>query len=311
MSVSKTGAFDRASVFKDLLGEALDAHAEVSEQRSVATELIDFNKNQPRKYIDAGALATLTDSVRKHGVLEPILVRPVGERFELIAGERRTRAAIEAGLDVVPAVVLYLDDAQTLEIAVIENLQREDLNPVEETDAILSLLSLRLDMERQEVLGIVKVLYDESRGRTGNNDISEGARMRTLEVFNAVGRFTAASFHTNRVPLLGLPSELIEAVRTGRLHYTKARKLARIDDSKIRKQLLKRAIEENLSLTDLEELIRDLRQRPEPRENLSATLRQVKRSLTPSRIERLSLEHKREVEELLRSLQMLLTDTTE
>ena len=250
----------------------------------------------------------MTDSVRKHGVLEPVLVRPVGERFELIAGERRTRAALEAGLESIPAVILYLDEAQTLEIAVIENLQREDLNPVEETDAILSLLSLRLGKERYEVLDIVKVLYDESRGRLGNNVISEDMRARTQEVFVTVGRFTPASFHTNRVPLLNLPQELVEAVRTGKIHYTKARKLARIGNDKVRKQLLQQTIEKSLSLSELETLIREAKRQPGRDADLGETLRQVKRSLVTARVEKLSVENKREVEKLLERLQTLLSD---
>lgn len=149
---------------------------------------------------------------------------------------------------------------------------------------------------------------DDSRGRSGNNVISEEVRGRTLEVFASVGRFTPASFYTNRVPLLGLPKELIEAVRTGKLHYTKARKLARVTDDRVRVNLLERTLSESLSLTDLEALIREHRRQPEPKLRLSTTVNQVKRSLTPAKLERLSVERKREVEQLLERLHTLLDE---
>ena len=295
---------DRSSVFSTLMGEVKEL-AEVGEQRTLPTEKIAFNAAQPRKYISEDSLAALTESVKQHGVIEPVLVRFVDEGYELIAGERRTRAAIAAGLEAIPAIVLDLDEAQALEIAVIENLQREDLNPVEETDAILNLLSIRLHRTVQDVIVAIRQVYDESRGRSGNNVISNDERRQIEEMFRTVGRFTASSFYTNRIPILTYPPELLEHVRRGELHYTKAKKLARITDEKARRALLKRTLEENLSVADLEQAVRQLLAKP-PATPAAELARDVKRKLSPKQIAKLSVTEQREVGTLLERLQQLL-----
>jgi ParB family chromosome partitioning protein len=105
--------------------------------RMVPIEDIDPNPNQPRQHM--GDLSELIASVREKGVLEPILVRPRGSRFQIIAGERRYRAAIEAGLGEIPCIVRETSDSETMEIALIENLQRKDLSPFEEADGLKTL----------------------------------------------------------------------------------------------------------------------------------------------------------------------------
>jgi ParB/RepB/Spo0J family partition protein len=101
--------------------------------RNISVDKVDPNPNQPRMAMDKAGLEDLTSSVREHGVLQPILVRPEpGGRYELIAGERRWRAAVAAGLEAIPALIEEIDDETALEIAVIENLQREDLSPIDE-----------------------------------------------------------------------------------------------------------------------------------------------------------------------------------
>lgn len=281
--------------------------AEAAEQRQLPLEQIVFNPQQPRKYIGEASLAALTESVKQHGVLEPVLVRPMDAGFELVAGERRTRAALAAELESIPAIILHLDEVQALEISVIENLQREDLNPVEETDAILNLLAIRLGKPVQDVTKAIRQVYDESRGRLGNNVISNEERTQVEEVFRTVGRFTPSSFYTNRVPILSYPEELLEAVRTGQLHYTKAKKLARIPDEEVRKELLARTIGEGLSVTDLDQEVRKLLAKPPPTP-AAALARDVKRQLSPKRIAQLSVTDQKKVGELLSRLQALLND---
>lgn len=305
--MSKRDPFDRGSVFSSLLGEVRELHEGSAEQQNIPLEKIAFNPKQPRKYLDEGSLAALTDSIRQHGVLEPVLVRPVGEGFELIAGERRTRAAKAAGLRTIPAVVLEIDEVQALEIAVIENLQREDLNPVEETDAVLTLLSIRSGKTVAGVAEGVRQLYDESRGRAGNNVISKDERELFERVFASLGRFTASSFYTNRLPLLKMPRDLIEAVRQGRLHYTKARKLAKVSDEDLRGVLLERTLREDLSVAALEAAIREALQRQTHENAMHRTLREVKRQLSPTRVEQLSAEDRRRVSSLLEELRALLS----
>ena len=295
---------DRSTVFSSLMGEVREL-AEAAEQRSLPLDKIVFNPRQPRKYIGEESLAALTESVRQHGVIEPVLVRTVADGFELVAGERRTRAALAANLKTIPTIILELNEVQALEISVIENLQREDLNPVEETDAILNLVSIRLNKTPADVTGAIRSIYDESRGRAGNNVISDEERDQVISIFKTVGRFTASSFYTNRIPILSYPDELLEAVRRGQLHYTKAKKLARITDEGARKALLKRTLEEKLSVTELDKEVRNLMERPSaPAADLA---RDVKRQLSSRKIALLSDGDRREVNDLLVRLKALLT----
>jgi ParB family transcriptional regulator, chromosome partitioning protein len=113
-------------------------------------------QHQPRRYFDPQALKELVSSIKQHGILQPLLVRPVdGGKYELVAGERRYRAATEVGLENVPVVVRELSDDQAFQLALIENLQREDLNPVEETEGILHLLAIRLHCDVEAVKSLL------------------------------------------------------------------------------------------------------------------------------------------------------------
>jgi ParB family transcriptional regulator, chromosome partitioning protein len=135
-------------VFEAILGDLGQDAPASADAGSVAIADIAYNGRQPRQFMDPTALAALTASIRERGVLEPVLVRRIERGYELVAGERRTRAAREAGLTHVPAIVLDLDDREALEISIMENLQREDLNAVEETEAVLQLLELSLEIDR-------------------------------------------------------------------------------------------------------------------------------------------------------------------
>src|SRR5580704_9275824 len=117
-----------------LLGDLNPDNGATREAASVsklATTKIQFNPYQPRKRFDEDELKTLTDSVRVHGILQPLVVRPVGEGFQLIAGERLLRAAQDVGLSEVPVHVVNFDDQRVFEAALVENIQRSDLNPIE------------------------------------------------------------------------------------------------------------------------------------------------------------------------------------
>jgi len=304
--VSKRNNVDRNNVFTSLLGEIKELHDDGAEQRNIPLSQTVFNPKQPRRYLDEGTLVALTDSIRQHGVLEPILVKQVGETFEVIAGERRTRAAQAAGLQNIRAVILDLDETQSLEIAIIENLQREDLNPVEETDAVLTLLSVRLAKPVSHVLEVIRQIYDESRGRVGNNVISNEDKTKVSTIILSLGRFTPASFHTNRVPLLDMPADLIKAVREGKLHYTKARKLARVYDSEIRRSILKRALAEGLTVTELDQAVKEALRQHKRGDDVHERVRVLKNRLSPARITKLNSEDRRRVDSLIDELKALL-----
>jgi ParB family chromosome partitioning protein len=133
-------------------------------QASIPLEQIILPPTQPRRYFDPEALKQLTESIKQHGILQPLLVRPInGEKHELVAGERRYRAALEAGFKEVPVVVRELDDNATFQLALIENLLREDLNPVEETEGILQLLALKLGRSVKEIPTVLYRLQREQK----------------------------------------------------------------------------------------------------------------------------------------------------
>jgi ParB family chromosome partitioning protein len=158
--------------------------------RLLAIDLIRRNPNQPRKHFDETELAELADSIRSRGVLQPILVRPIaGGRFEIVAGERRWRAAQKAGLHSIPGVIRDLDDVEILEIGIIENVQRADLNPLEEAQGYQALI--------------------DRFGRT-QQDIAE-----------IVGK--SRPHIANMLRLLGLPPQIQDMVRDGRLTAGHAR----------------------------------------------------------------------------------------
>jgi ParB family chromosome partitioning protein len=189
------------------------------ELRQVPVELISPNPNQPRRVFDEEALLALAESIRVRGVLQPVLVRPiVGGRYELIAGERRWRAAKLAELDMVPAIIRSQDDAGSLEVALIENMAREDLNPIEEARACAALVE-ELGLTREDV----------------------GLR---------VGRSRVAV--SNLIRLLDLPDEAIGLLERGELSEGHGRALLTTDDHAARRQLARDAAAGGWSVRELE-----------------------------------------------------------
>jgi ParB family chromosome partitioning protein len=187
--------------------------------RMLPVELVVPNPKQPRRCFDEAALASLAGSLRERGVLQPVLVRPVaGGTYELVAGERRWRAARIAGLETVPALVRERDDAEALEAALIENMAREDLNPVEEARACAALV---------EELGLTR----------------ESVGLR-------VGRSRVAV--TNLLRLLDLPDEALELLQRGDLAEGHGRALLLAADHGDRRRLARSAADEGWSVRVLE-----------------------------------------------------------
>jgi len=210
---------------------------------------------QPRRYFDSLAMQELVTSVRQHGILQPLLVRQVKpNRYELVAGERRYRAALSAELESVPVVIRELTDEESLQFALLENLQREDLNPIEETEGILQLLALKLNQTPQSVIDLLNQAAHPER-QLVDNVIHSSEWKLVLEIFTTVGRFTPESFRTNRLPLLKLPNEVLDFLRKGLIAYTKARAIAKVKGQTQREALLEATVSENLSLAQLKERI--------------------------------------------------------
>ena len=181
---------------------------------------IDPNPNQPRRRFDQAALKELADSIRQVGVLQPILVHEKEGRYHIIAGERRWRASRMAELSEIPCLIRQLDDVSRLEVALIENLQREDLNPIEEASGIRALM---------EECGFTQERAAERLGRS---------------------RPALA----NLLRLLTLPKKIIAMVRDGRLSAGHARVLAGIGEAERAEFLADRAVEEGWSVRQMEQM---------------------------------------------------------
>jgi ParB family chromosome partitioning protein len=228
---------------------------------TISLSKIVLPNQQPRRYFDPEKMFALVESVRQHGILEPILLRSLdNDTYELVAGERRYRAAKEVGLDAIPAVVRQMTPEEALQIALVENLQREDINPVEETEAILQLLVLKLNLSIDEVTAQLYRMRHITRGEIGQNVLTSPEYDEAIvSVFSSLG-FKWESFITSRLPLLKLPSEILDVLRQGRIEYTKALAISRIKDEISRQELLNQAIEQGLSLVQIRELIAVLHQ---------------------------------------------------
>ncbi len=208
-----------------ILSVSTDSTKDSAEElRELPVELISPNPLQPRRRFDEQSLELLAQSLGERGVLQPVLVRPrAGGTYELVAGERRWRAARIAGLQSVPAIVREREDAQALEVALVENMAREDLNPVDEARACAALV---------EELGLTR----EDVGRR-------------------VGRSRVAV--SNLVRLLDLPDEVIELLQDGTLSEGHGRALLLAEDHAARRRLARAAAEEGWSVRVTEQRARE------------------------------------------------------
>jgi ParB family chromosome partitioning protein len=250
-------------------------------ESSLSLNAIVISESQPRRYFDADKIEQLADSIREHGILEPLLVRPLPQKtnlYELVAGERRYRAATSLNLPTVPVVVRELNDQQALTIALVENLAREDLNPVEEAEGILTLLGIELGLERSEVTSLLYRLENEQKGKITRNVMGSEKGQQVQELFAGLGQ-NWLSFTSNRLPLLNLPEDILDVLRTGKLAYTKAKAIAKVKDEKARGKLLEDAIALNLSLSQIRERIKELQSSPQaskPQKIVDTTAKRIK-----------------------------------
>jgi ParB family chromosome partitioning protein len=250
----------------------------------VPISAICLPQQQPRRYFDPSAMQELVESVRQHGVLQPLLVRSrSNDQYELVAGERRYRAAKEVQLAEVPVVIRELSDEEAMQLSLIENLCREDLNPVEETEGILQLLALRLGSDVADVTPLLYKMknaadkHDEFR----HNVMPNSEAQLVEEVFTSLGLMTWESFVKNRLPLLNLPEDILAALRQGLIAYTKAKAIARLKDEVARKELLSAAINENLSLSEITARLKGTLSPSQPnerKERIETTIRRVKQA---------------------------------
>lgn len=192
------------------------------------------NKEQPRKTFDEGALQELADSITVHGVLQPLLVRPLlSGGYQLIAGERRWRASRMAGLKEVPVIIRELSDSEAMEIAIIENLQREDLNPIEEAEGLQALID-KCDYTQEQVA------------------VSVGKSRPAI---------------ANALRLLKLPEEIRQMTKEGEISAGHARALLAFDNQAIMYEVAKQIVSDKLTVRDVERLAKRPTKSAEKKQN--------------------------------------------
>ncbi|MGQ9454890.1 MAG: ParB/RepB/Spo0J family partition protein [Armatimonadota bacterium] len=191
----------------------------------LSVDRIKFNPYQPRESMDEERLRELADSIRVHGVLQPVVVRPIaGGNYELVAGERRLRAAVAAGLKTIPAVVRHLSDEESLQVALIENLQREDINPID--------------------------------AATAYRRLTEEFALTQEEIALRLGK--SRSSIANALRLLNLPESVRERVRAGQLTEGHARAILSVNGAEAQCQLAQKVLESGLSVREAERLARQM-----------------------------------------------------
>jgi len=218
--------------------------------RNVAVEEIDPNPLQPRAQFDHNRIEELAESIRVNGIIQPLIVRRHGERFQLVAGERRLRASKVAGLAAVPVVIQDFADDQLLQLALIENIQREDLNPIE-TARAFEKLSTDLGLTHEEIAH-----------RTGKDRVSI----------------------TNLIRLLRLPEPIQLLLAERRLHMGHARAILGVPDEEKQIEIANRAAAHGQSVRDVERIVRRLTEQPsqseeEPEKSQDPNVRHAARQL--------------------------------
>lgn len=203
-----------------------DTQVRTEEQSGDAVQYIDIhdimpNANQPRKTFSEEKIEELSKSIKEHGIIQPIVVRKKGKSYEIVAGERRWRAARKAELAKVPCLIRELSDEQNMLIAIIENMQREDLNPVEEAE--------------------------------GLNQMIVTFGMTQEQISKSVGK--SRPYIANSLRLLKLPEYIKEEMAEGRLSAAHGRTLVTVEDEDVRKALCERIIKEGLSVRETEKLV--------------------------------------------------------
>ena len=261
-------AFDQC-VFADILplGKHFHQHLPAQGEGSVSLPIsqVEPGLNQPRKRFDPESLADLAESIRVHGVIQPLTVRRLSSGYyQIIAGERRWRAAKAAGLDQVPAVIIEADDRKVMELGLIENLQREDLNPVEEAQ--------------------------------GYQVLMQDYGLTQEQVAQRMGKSRPAI--TNMLRLLALPEEVLALVEEEQLSAGHARAILAAPTADLQRQAAQQVVEHQLSVRQTEALIKALQKgekppkEPDGRPDLALYLGEVEKSLSSSLGRKVTISHK-------------------
>lgn len=209
---------------------------ETQTKKTLRVSQIEPNRNQPRKQFSEEAVTSLAESIREHGMLQPILVRPyIDGQYQIVAGERRWRAARMLGLDEVPVIIKDITDIEAMQMALIENLQRENLNPIEEA--------------------------------TGYKRLSEEFNMKQDDIAKTVGK--SRSSIANMLRILTLPEEVREMLVNGEISVGHAKALLSIDDEEVQIEAARRAKDGSFTVRHIEKLAQSLAENTEETEEKS------------------------------------------
>ncbi len=264
----------------------------------------------PRTYFDPEKLQQLAESFKEHGMIGRVTVRPIEGKeqpYELVAGERRFRAAQLANLAEVPVEIKELTDQQAIAVALEENLNREDLNPIEETEGILQLLSLESGLGKPE---ITSLLYKMIKGRNVPTTFQEVV----FKVFESIKNLTWQTFARDRLRLLNLPDPILEAIKQGKIQYTKGIEIAKIQDQSVLDELLDDVITNNLSIKQIKERIAQHKGKSNTdyselsTEDLVKDIRQTYQRLSRSKKVWSNQKNRKKIETLLKQLKSLIDE---
>lgn len=223
--------------FQDLMEENSQEYSDREEVQDIDINHIVPNPNQPRSVFDETSLQELANSIKEHGVFQPVILKPVGTGYMLVAGERRVKAAKLAGLTTVPSIIRDYNSVYLSELAILENLQREDLTPIEEAIAL------------QKALFQLGITHEELGKKIGKSRV----------------------YVTNIIGLLNLPASVIQSVNHGHITMGHARALSKVKDHKLCLELHDRVIEEKLTVRDIERMIRNIKTK-----NISIPMKVIK-----------------------------------
>ena len=317
MNTRKTKPQRRKPKFNNV-EDLVFGNSDMKDNNPISIKLSDITvpKSQPRKYFSEEAMNELTTSIAEDGILQPLLVRPQGKgKYELVAGERRYRAAKINNLTEVPVIIREMTDKQAHKFALTENLHRQDLNPVEETEGILNLLALEIEGSPQDVISLLNKRSKNIRKKNDNTeayiDIRQEEITKIEDFFQKLGKFDIESFRVNRLPLLNLPEHILETLREGKVAYTKAKIIAKINDLTLQEKILEETIQEKLTTTDLKQRIKSLHI-PENKQKekslydrFDVTYKQVRKQKGLWK----DSKKKRKLESLLKQLEKLLDES--
>lgn len=298
--MTRKGKIDR-SFFDNVLGAVEEASAPPG-SAEFPLDQITPRADQFRRSFDPSSIEALAASIGELGLLEPIVVRPRGGVFEIVAGERRYRALRQLGWERAPVRIVAFDDAQAELAGAVENLNREDLTPLEEVYAVLSVLQHALGRPRDEVIAVItQVRSLELEGKRSESDAEPVTRL-----FKSLGYTSVNSFYANRLSLLRYPEDLLKAMREQGLAYTKARVLARLKDAEARRELLSRALQVDLSVEELEQQVRAQLETASASPGLYHDFGRIKRLVTKRRVEQLDAAGQKRLRQLMKEMEKLL-----